>query len=142
MYWISPISSDEELTAEEKIRLLVGEDRIFAFGDRTYARRHVKPDDWICFYASGKGIVAHARIVTSAERKTRGGLLDQTRFPWIISLDEVHIYLDKPIRLDPTTRMKLDALRGRRYWQWLVTTTRRVTRNDFQTLTKSAEQSA
>ena len=58
-YWLSPVKSDEEGTAEETIRKLVGMEHAYAFGERTPGRKHLTPGDWICFYETGKGVVAH-----------------------------------------------------------------------------------
>jgi hypothetical protein len=49
-YWLTPVKSDETCTAEECIQSLVGREHIYAFGDRTPGRKHLKPGDWICFY--------------------------------------------------------------------------------------------
>jgi hypothetical protein len=34
-YWLTPVKSDEEQTADECIQSLVGEEKIYAFGERT-----------------------------------------------------------------------------------------------------------
>lgn len=68
VYWLTPVKSDEEQTAEEVIQTLVGQEQIYAFGERTPGRKHLKPEDWICFYATGKGVVAHAKVLTRPEK--------------------------------------------------------------------------
>ncbi|MBI4302700.1 MAG: EVE domain-containing protein, partial [Chloroflexi bacterium] len=57
-YWLTPVKADKAETAEEVIQTLVGRERVYAFGERTPGRKHLKAGDWICFYATGKGVVA------------------------------------------------------------------------------------
>jgi len=64
VYWLAPVKSDEEETAEEVIETLVDMKRIYAFGERTPGTRQLNPGDWICFYATTKGVVAHAQVFT------------------------------------------------------------------------------
>lgn len=56
-------------TAEETIEDLVGRKGIYALGDRTPGRKVMGLDDWICFYASGTGVVAHVRVKSAPEGK-------------------------------------------------------------------------
>jgi hypothetical protein len=63
-YWLTSVKSDEKATAEDTVKLLVGREHVYAFGDGTPGRKLIKPGDWICFYATGKGIIAHAKITS------------------------------------------------------------------------------
>lgn len=137
-YWLSPVASDEVETAEQTIKNLVAEENIYAFGDRTPGRQHIKPADWICFYATGKGVVAHAQIVSRPEHKLHNRVRHPEEYPWVFSVKDVSLYLDKPIVIDAALRSQLDAFRDRdpnKGWAWFVQATRKVTEDDFRLLT-------
>lgn len=134
-YWLTPVKSDEEQTAEEVIQVLVGEKSFYAFGDRTPGRKHLKPGDWICFYATGNGVVAHARVVTAPRKEVR----HSERYPWVFELDSTQLYLDNPVVIDAGLRRQLDTFEGRdpnKAWAWFVQATRRITKHDFDILTR------
>lgn len=138
-YWITPVKSDEEETAEECIQTLVGQELIYAFGQRTPGRKHIKPGDWICFYATAKGVVAHARVTSIPERRKHSKVRQPEKYPWIFDLKESQLYLDDPVILDTELRSKLDAFKGRdlnKRWAWYVQATRNVTSHDFNLLTR------
>jgi hypothetical protein len=80
-HWLTPVKDHENETAEECVEKLVGKHGIYAFGERTPGRTHIKPGDWICFYAAGSGVVAHANVA-SAPEKTRDQRLEHP--------DEIH----------------------------------------------------
>jgi inosine-uridine nucleoside N-ribohydrolase len=50
-YWPTPFKDDDKQTAEKVVETLVGDENIYAFGEKTLGRRHVKRGDWLCFYA-------------------------------------------------------------------------------------------
>ena len=134
-YWLTPVKSDEEQTAEEVIQTLVGQEQIYAFGERTPGRRHLKPKDWICFYATGKGVVAHANVLTKPEKKPHKKVRHPERYPWVFSLETAKLYLDEPIIIDATVRNQLDVFRDRdpnKSWAWFVQATRRISQHDFE----------
>ena len=136
-YWLTPVKSDEEQTAEEVIQTLVGQEQIYAFGERTPGRRHLKPKDWICFYATGKGVVAHANVLTKPEKKPHKKVRHPERYPWVFSLETAKLYLDEPIIIDATVRNQLDVFRDRdpnKSWAWFVQATRRISQHDFEIL--------
>ena len=136
-YWLTPIKSDEEKTAEDALQTLVSNEQIYAFGERTPGRRHLKLGDWICFYATTKGIVAHARVLSKPERKPHPEVSEE--YPWVFDLESTQLYLNEPIVIDATVRNQLDAFRGRdpnRPWAWFVQTTRKITEHDFGILTR------
>ena len=141
-YWLTPVKGEEEQTAEEVIQTLVGKERIYAFGERTPGRKHLKPGDWICFYATGKGVVAHARVTSTPEHKPHPKIRHPERYPWAFRVDDVHLYPDKPVVINAALRSNLDAFQGRdpnKSWAWFVQATRRISEHDFQILTRQQE---
>jgi hypothetical protein len=137
-HWISPVKDLDEEPALDGIRRLVGDHHLYAYGDRTPGRKRLKPGDWICFYASGTGVVGHAQVASFPERKPSQYVHDQERYPWTFSLRDVSLYLDRPIVIDAALRATLDAFEGRDpagHWSWLVQGTRHLTRHDFRVLT-------
>jgi hypothetical protein len=137
-YWLTPVKAIADETAEDCIHRLVGKERIFAFGENTPGRKRIKPGDWICFYANGNGVVAHARVASYPERKPNKVIRDTARFPWVFRLDQATLYLDKPVVIDADLRAKLEAFHGRdpkRSWAWYVQGTGKVLDDDFRILT-------
>ncbi|MCK4732560.1 MAG: hypothetical protein KAT65_08885, partial [Methanophagales archaeon] len=137
-YWLTPIKSDEEQTADECIQTLVGEEKIYAFGERTPGRRHLKPGDHICFYSTGKGVVAHAQIASLPERKEHPKVHHTERYPWVFRVKDVHLYLQNPIIIDVALRGQLEVFKNRdpnKAWAWFVQATRRITEDDFKVMT-------
>lgn len=139
-YWITPVKSDEEQSAEDVIRSLVGEHSIYAISERTPGRRRIKPGDRICFYATTKGVVAHARITTNPEKRSHPAVRDPDKYNWVFELKETQLYLDAPVVIDTLLRNGLDEFQGRdpnKSWAWFVQATRSVTQHDFRILTKT-----
>jgi hypothetical protein len=139
-YWLTPVKSDEEESAEDCIEDLVGKEGIYALGEFAPGKRGLKPGDWICFYATAKGVVAHAKVASSPERKPHERVCHPEKFPWTFRLERIALYLDKPVVIDAGTRRRLDAFKGRdldRPWSWFVQATHRITEQDFKTLTRS-----
>ena len=122
-YWLTPVKSDAEGSAEEVIRSLVEQEHIFALSKRMARGRGLKPDDWICFYAAKTGVIAHARVASSPRDKPHPKVRHSEKYPCVFLLDDVHSYPDAPIVIDAGLRNKLDAFAGRdaeRNWTWLV----------------------
>ncbi len=139
-YWLAPVKADDEWTAEEFVQYLVGKDKIFAFGERTPGRKHMKAGDWICFYAAANGIVAHARLKTPPERKPDKRVKEPENYPWLVTFDEVKLYIDNPVVIDSVLRSKLDAFSDKSPdtpWAWFVQSTHKLSENDFSLLTRS-----
>ncbi len=142
--WLTPVKSDEEQTAEEIVQTLVGQEGIYAFGERTPGRRHLKAGDWICFYATTNGVVAHAQATSSPENRRDPRVRDPEKYPWVFQLDDAELYLDDPVVIDASLRSELDAFEGRdlnKSWAWFVQATRRISQHDFNILTRRADQS-
>ena len=136
-YWLTPVRGDAEQTAEECIQSLVGDKGVYAFGHRTPGRRHIKPGDWICFYATGKGVVAHARVTSRPVNRPHSAVHDSERYPWVFQVSDATLYLTEPVVIDAALRGKLDAFRDRdpgKAWAWFVQATRSVSAHDFELL--------
>jgi hypothetical protein len=112
-YWLTPVASDKDGAAEDVIKTLVGTEQIYAFGDKTPGRKHLKPGDWICFYASGKGIIAHARVSSAPHRTPHHKVRHADRYPWTFRLDQAQLYLTKPVVVGADARANLDAFAER-----------------------------
>jgi O-antigen/teichoic acid export membrane protein len=137
-YWLAPVQSDEEATAEEAIETLVGKEKIFAFGERTPGRKRIKPGDWICFYAATRGVVAHAQVTSTPEKGPNPKVRHPEKYQWTFSLGSTNLYLDNPIVLDASLRSRLGAFDERdpnKAWGWFVTATRGISAHDFKILT-------
>jgi len=138
-YWLTPVKRDEKQSAEEVIQTLVGEEKIYAIGERTPGRKHIKPGDWVCFYASENGVVSHAEVASAPEHKHHPKVKHPEKYPWVFRVKNVHLYIDKPVIIDMELRSKLDAFRGKdptQAWGWFVVATRRIAKNDFELLTR------
>lgn len=136
-YWLSPVRSDEVMSAEEVIRTLVVQEKIYAFGERTPGRKLLNPGDWICFYATGKGAIAHAKVLSRPEKKPNPKVRDSEKYPWTFEVGEATLYLDDPKIIDSEIRSQLDAFRGRdpnKPWGWFVQANRKVSAHDFKIL--------
>jgi len=143
-YWLTPVKSHEEETAEECISILVGDEQIYAFGERTPGRKHIKPGDRICFYATGKGVVADARVVSRPQRDPHPRVYHPEKYPWVFRLDNATLYMDEPIVIDAEIRTRLDAFQDRdpnRPWAWFVQATRKISEHDFSVLTRAEAES-
>jgi hypothetical protein len=137
-YWLTPVKSDAEGSAEEVIRSLVEQEHMFALSKRMAQGRGLKPNDWICFYAAKTGVIAHARVASSPRNEPHPKVRHSEEYPCVFRLDDVHSYSDAPIVVDIGLRSKLDAFAGRsaeRNWSWLVQFTTKLTKHDFKILT-------
>jgi EVE domain len=139
-YWLTPVRTNEKRTAELAIQTLVGQEHVYAFGDRTPGRKRIKPGDLICFYATGKGVVAHAQVISSPEKKPHPLIVEREKYAWTFRLNDAVLYLDKPIVITADVRSGLDAFRGRdpnNPWAWFVQATHKLTEHDFNVLVRS-----
>jgi len=139
-YWLTPVKSFPEESAQEGIQRLVGQGRMYAFGDRTPGRKSIKPGDWICFYASGGvGVVAHAQVASFPREESHPGVRLPERYPWVFDLKDPELYLDDPTVVDADLRARLDVFEETdpgAQWAWFVQTTRSISRHDFRVLTR------
>lgn len=142
-YWLTPVASDEEQTADEVIQTLVGDTGIYAFGERTPGRGRLKAGDWMCFYASGKGVVAHAKVSSPPVKESHRKVLHSEDYPWVFHLSDSVLYFDNPIVINHETRTKLEAFKGRdpnKSWAWFVQGTHQITERDFKMLTYEGKE--
>ena len=131
--------SDEEQTAEECIQILVGNEKIYAFSEKAPSRKQIKPGDRICFYATTKGVVAHAKVATSSEKKPHPSVRHSEMYPWVFRTDAAKLYLNEPVVIDSDLRSRLDAFKDKdpsKSWAWFVQTTHKITKHDFDLLTR------
>ncbi|MDH5690677.1 MAG: EVE domain-containing protein, partial [Candidatus Bathyarchaeota archaeon] len=137
-YWLTPVRSEAEASAEQVIETLVKKEQIYAFGERTPGRKHLKPGDWLCFHASGKGVIAHAKVMSIPEKKPHPKVQHPNKYPWVFRVGEAKLYLNDPVVIDAEVRTKLDAFKNRdlnKPWGWFVQATRPISENDFNILT-------
>ena len=138
-YWVTPVRDDEDETAIDCIQNLVVNHGIYAFGERTPGRKHVKQGDWICFYANGKGVVAHASVSTAPENKPDQRVRHPQDYPYTLHVEDQRFYAENPVVVDATVRQQLDAFRGRdpdKSWAWFVQATRKISEHDFRVLAR------
>lgn len=138
-HWLTPVGSNEKETPEEVIRRLVGKAKVYGFSERTPGRKHLKPGDRICFYASGSGVVAHAEVASAPKKEHHAAIHNQEKYEWVFRLTKTRLYLEKPVVIDGALRSQLDAFAGRdlhKSWAWFVQATRKITERDFHTLTR------
>ncbi len=136
-YLLTPVSDDEDSTAEETIQALLGHGE-YVFGDRTPGRKSLKPGDKLAFYESGRGVVACAEVASSPELRKVAHVRHAEKYPWAFKVRDVRYFFDQPIVIDSEIRAKLEAFRGRelqRSWSWFVQGTRKLTEHDFEVLT-------
>jgi hypothetical protein len=141
VYWLTPVRSDEFQTADYIIQRLVGQELMFAFSARGTVKSTLKVGDWICFYASAKGVVAHAKVISRPERQPHPKI-EHSRYPWIVRLKQSWLYMNNPIVIDASLRNNLDAFRRERSygrWSWFVQQTRRISGHDFKILTRQED---
>lgn len=142
-YWLSPVRSEPGRTAEQVIQTLVKQEKIYAFGERTPGRKHLKPGDWLCFHASGKGVIAHAKVMSRPEKKPHPKVQHPDKYPWIFRVGEVKLYLNDPVIIDAEVRANLEVFQRRdlnKPWGWFVQATRRISASDFDILTRRARR--
>jgi hypothetical protein len=141
-YWLTPVKSSDDESAEQCVQKLVADVGVYAFGDKTPNRTKIKSGDWICFYAAGTGVVAHARVATVPKNEPHEVIHDSERYPWTFRVDSAVLYLDDPVVVDSSVRAHLERFKDRdpnKAWSWFVQTTIRLTEHDFMLLTKQAE---
>ncbi len=136
-YWLTPVKADKKQTAEEVVETLVGQAKVYAFAENTPGRKHLKPGDWISFYAASKGVVGHAKVVSAPQKKFHPSVHNSEKYEWIFEVDEAKLHLDEPFVIDAHIRSQLKAFEGKdpnKNWAWFVQATRRLNKHDFETV--------
>ena len=88
---------------------------IYAFGERTPGRAAIRPGDRLCFYASAKGVVAHATVASLARAQA---CVPEVRHADQVPLDLPALRDAKPLpRAIPVVLDEAEALRARRLRQ-------------------------
>jgi hypothetical protein len=144
-HWLTPVKDDEFQTAEDCVRSLVGQEGIYAFGERTPGRKRIKPGDWICFYATATGVVGHARVKSCPKKTKHRKVRHPEQYPWVFEVDRTSLYVDEVVVIDAEMRGRLDAFKGRdlsRPWAWFVQATRGISKHDFELLTSQGKTSS
>ena len=132
-YWLIPFKDPSAL------RRLIVEENIWAFGENTPGRKSVKPGDWVCFYLSKSGVVAHGQVSSNPTYLKHPKVRDPEKYPWVFKLINTVVYPEFPTRLDKDMRKRLDSFKDRdpdKRWGWFVQTNRKITEHDFKNLTQ------
>lgn len=142
-HWITSVKSLDDESAENVIERLVKRERIYALSKGAHASRRIRAGDRICFYASGTGVVAHARVQTAPTRKEDDRIRNPHRYPWFFKLTEPRLYLEKPVIIDSSLRARLRAFEDKDpegNWSWFVQQTHEVDPMDFELLTGQRQE--
>lgn len=145
-YWLTPASDKGDMTSKQVIHRLVGQDKIYGYGESTPGRKELAPGDKIAFYASGEGVVGHAEVASHPKKRDvpRDHLTipDAEEYPYIFRLQNPVLHLDEPIVIDQEVRANLDAFEDsdpEAAWGWFVVSTSRLTKHDFEALTRQED---
>ena len=102
----------------------------------------MKVGDWVAFYAAkASSVLAYGRIsgnldtLVAPDEWPGPGL--QTEPVYKVPLTGI-TWLEAPVQLDAATRATLDAYKGKSPaagWAWLIQTTHRLSKADFERLT-------
>jgi hypothetical protein len=137
-HFLVPVGEDGSESPTDVIKRVVGAN-VFAFGEHTPNKKNLKAGDWLCFYASGIGVAAHARVKSAPQKKKHPAIHHPEEYPWVVDLEAVKLYTDNPIVIDGDLRQQLDAFKGKKpeaSWGWFVVTVIRLrTIHDFNILT-------
>ncbi|WP_216086241.1 EVE domain-containing protein [Mahella australiensis] len=136
-YYLALGASHDDQSADKWIEKLL-DAKVYATSERSSLRR-IKQGDGVCFYAAGKGIIAHAQVKSPPAKGTHPLIGPSDKYPYIIELESINIYTENPVVLDADLREQLDAFQGRdpsKKWSWFVQSTREITKHDFMLLTR------
>jgi hypothetical protein len=142
VYWLTPVSSEGDQTAQDTIKLLVGQHKAYAWSARTPGLKELKAGDWLCFYATATGVVAHAKVHTRPVEQPHPKVKNPDKYNWSFQLESPKLYLDNPVVIDGALRAKLDAFRGKdptKAWAWFVQPTHKLSQHDFEILTRQRD---
>jgi len=141
-YYLAPVKWKEFDSPMDAVGKLITTGK-WGFGERTPLRRSIKPGDWICFYASGLGVFAHAQITTAPQHNPLPDLQRHSEaYPWTFDIAHQAIYEDNPVAITAAVRSQLDAFANldvSRNWGWFVTATCKLSEHDFKILTRQVQ---
>ena len=114
--------------------------RMWGMPESTPGRERLRASDRVCFYVTGRAIVATATVTAAADV-----VIPDKDFPngprsepvYRLPLDNIE-WLASPIALDAAVRASLNAFKDRsvgRFWGWFTITTRELTARDFSIMT-------
>lgn len=141
-YIRTSVKADKDETAEEEVRRLVVEENIWAFHENTKLRKRIKPGDYICFYASKLGIIAHARVKTAPKYMPNHPKIRHSKeYPWVCELEDVKYYPNNPVNVKeilPKLEMASneDPVVLNKKWGIYFQGTTTLTEHDFKLLTR------
>jgi len=87
--------------------------------------------------------VAHAKVASKPEKKKHDLTRHPDKYPWLFQLKNQKLYLDSPVIIDTSMRSQLEAFESidpNRAWGWFVTSTRKLSENDFGILTRTEKK--
>ena len=130
VFWVTPVSP-------QRVRPIIGQRKVFGLGPNSPGRSTIKPNDEICFYATGLGIIGYATVASPPTLRPN---VISPIFPIVFDLKGVVLFENNPRILDYRTRNELDALapwKGRKGSPWgrFVRTMHRISEHDFELLT-------
>jgi hypothetical protein len=141
-FFLVPVGNLTAHSVEQTLRLLL--DRgYYVFSDRTKGLKGLRPDDQICLYETGAGVVAEATASGPPENRVPDFVPDASRFRWSVHVERVRYFFSDPVAINADLRARLDAFRGKdpnRAWAWFVQGAKPVTRHDFELLTRSTTE--
>ena len=113
---------------------------MWGMGRSTPNRKWMRENDFLCFYATGIGVVASARLASipdelvTAEEWPEPTPMEGEVFK--VPLEDVR-WLEQPLAIDDDMRRKLDAFADKTLsrWSWFVLTTSKLSERDFLLLT-------
>jgi hypothetical protein len=105
-YWIVSVGPEHATSPEEFLQLVVGKRHVFGVTERGTVVGTVRDGDWICFYLPGKGVVGHAQVASVTDS---GGIRDARRYRQVLRLENLDLYVNRPIPPDSETELRMRA---------------------------------
>jgi hypothetical protein len=142
-FHLIPVSDTNTETAAECVQRMVQRSGVWAFTERAAGRSQLAVGDHVCFYASGIGVVAHARVSAAPVRQAHPAVDAPEEFPWTVGLSDARLYTESPVAIDADRRASLEAFAvasepARQNWSWFVQSTHRLYESDFQRITRQS----
>jgi hypothetical protein len=139
-YWLIIVARHEESQkAQEIIKTLVADELIYAFDEYVPERKWIKPGDLVCFDVVGKGIVAHAEVESGPAYRLHYKVEDPVSYPWVITVKNVHLYLNEPVKFTLASCSQLDFRPNPRQCIYSIPPrVYKLTEHDFYLLTRNS----